>query len=403
MKFAHISDLHIGKRVNEFSMLEDQKYILDKILEIIDQEKVQGVLIAGDVFDKTMPSAEAVALCDEFLTRLSRMNLQTYMISGNHDCAERVAFGARIMEQLNIHISPVFDGVLKPITMKVDETCVNADDSDLVDIYLLPFVKPATVRRFYPEDEIASYTDAVRVILEHTDINLEHRNILVAHQFVTGATRCESEEIMVGGVDNVDAQVFDAFDYVALGHIHGPQKVLRDTIRYCGTPLKYSFSEVNHKKSVTIIELDAELEQESVIDTNEEPDFTTGKRQNIQISTVPLKPLRDLREIKGSYEEITLRENYICTNTNDYLHITLTDEEDIPDAIGKLRAIYPNIMKLDYDNKRTRTRQDIVLAEQVETKSPIDLFEDFYYMQNNQKMSEDQIELVTQLVEGIWE
>lgn len=379
MRFAHISDLHIGKRVNDFSMLEDQQYILKQILDIIKEQKVDAVVIAGDVYDKSVPSAEAVALCDDFITALSREKLQTFMISGNHDCAERVAFGARIMEQMNLHIAPVFDGNVLTYQMK--------DQMGNVNFYLLPFLKPANVRRFYEEETINSYTDAMRTVISHIDLNTSERNVLIAHQFVTGAARSDSEDVSVGGIDNVDADVFDAFDYVALGHIHGAQKVIRDTIRYCGTPLKYSFSEAKQNKSVTIVTMDIDDQNQC----------------EVAIDAIPLKPLRDLREIRGSYEEITLRENYLYTNTQDYMHITLTDEEDIPDAIGKLRAIYPNIMKLDYDNKRTRTRQDVVLEGDAETKSPLDLFEDFYYQQNNQQMSEQQQEYISQLVEKIWE
>ena len=379
MRFAHISDLHIGKRVNDFSMLEDQQYILKQILDIIKEQKVDAVVIAGDVYDKSVPSAEAVALCDDFITALSREKLQTFMISGNHDCAERVAFGSRIMEQMNLHIAPVFDGNVLTYQMK--------DQMGNVNFYLLPFLKPANVRRFYEEETINSYTDAMRTVISHIDLNTSERNVLIAHQFVTGAARSDSEDVSVGGIDNVDADVFDAFDYVALGHIHGAQKVIRDTIRYCGTPLKYSFSEAKQNKSVTIVTMDIDDQNQC----------------EVAIDAIHLKPLRDLREIRGSYEEITLRENYLYTNTQDYMHITLTDEEDIPDAIGKLRAIYPNIMKLDYDNKRTRTRQDVVLEGDAETKSPLDLFEDFYYQQNNQQMSEQQQEYISQLVEKIWE
>lgn len=375
MKLIHLSDLHIGKRVNEFSMIEDQKYILKVILNIIDDEKPDGVLIAGDVYDKSVPSAEAVQLLDDFLCRLAERKLPTYIISGNHDSAERLSFGGRLMDMSGIHLSPVYNGKVEPFTL--------TDEYGKVNIYMLPFIKPVNVRRFFPDSEIESYTYAIKVAVDSMNVDEKERNIIVTHQFVTGASRSESEEISVGGSDNVDASVFDAFDYVALGHIHGPQKIGRESVRYCGTPLKYSFSEANHKKSVTVVEM--------------------GEKGKIEIRTVPLVPKRDLREIKGRYEEILLKENYEGTNTEDYIHITLTDEEDIPDVMNILRIIYPNIMKLDYDNKRTRSNQAVGMAENVEKKSPLELFSEFYYDRNGQSMCEVQTAFMQNLIEEIWE
>lgn len=374
MKFIHLSDLHIGKRVNEFSMIEDQKYILKAILGIIDDEKPDAIIIAGDVYDKSVPSAEAVQLLDDFLYRLAERKLPTYIISGNHDSAERLSFGARLMNSSGIHLSPVYNGTVNPISI--------VDKHGKINIYMLPFLKPVHVKHFFPEAEIESYTDAIRVAIESMNVNTDERNILVTHQFVTGATRSESEELSVGGSDNVDSTVFDAFDYVALGHIHGPQKISRETVRYCGTPLKYSFSETNHKKSVTVVEM-------------------AGKGET-SIHTVPLVPKRDLREIKGSYDEIVQKKNYEGTNTEDYIHITLTDEEDIPDVMNKLRVIYPNIMKLDYDNTRTRNNNLVEMAENIKEKSELELFSDFYNMQNGQPMSEIQKTFIHELIEEIW-
>lgn len=376
MKLIHLSDLHLGKRVNEFSMLEDQQYILEEILRIIDSEKPDGVLIAGDVYDKTVPSAEAVTLLDEFLVQLSKRDTQTFLISGNHDSAERLAFGGRLMEQSGIHIARVYNGVLAPLTLR--------DEYGSVDLYLLPFLRPVQVRRFFPESEIATYTEAMAAVLGAADINKTHRNVLVTHQFVTGAQTCDSEELSVGGTDNVDVSVFDDFDYVALGHIHGPQKIGRETVRYCGTPLKYSFSEVGHKKSVTVVEL--------------------AEKGSVAIRTVPLVPKRDMSELRGAYNELMLRENYEGKPfRNDYLRITLTDEEDIPNAVNNLRTVYPYIMRLDYDNRRTRTESHVDGAEQVERKRPLTLFEEFYESQNGQPMSEEQRSFAKQLMERIWE
>ncbi len=372
MKFVHLSDLHIGKRLNEFSLLEDQQYILQKILNVIDEVRPDGVIIAGDVYDKSVPSTEAVGLFDDFLVRLSQRALKVFVISGNHDSAERIAFGGRLMDKSGIYMSPVYNGQVEPI--------VCGD----VNVYLLPFVKPTHVRYYYPEATVESYTDAMRVAVEAMHVDEERCNILVTHQFVTGAERTESEEISVGGTDNVDVSVFDAFDYVALGHIHRAQPCGRETVRYCGTPLKYSFSEAKDEKSVTVIDI-------------------RGKK-DITLSFIPLEPKRDMVELRGTYEELTKKSFYENTSySEDYTHITLTDEEDIPDVITRLRVIYKNIMKLDYDNKRTRAVSEITGAEDVERKSPLEHFSDFYEQQNGQPMSEEQTALVTALIEKIWE
>ena len=379
MKLIHLSDLHLGKRVNGYSMLEDQEYILKEILSIITAESPNAVLIAGDIYDKPVPPAEAVRLFDEFLVQLSRQNVQVFVISGNHDSPERIAFGSRLMDASGIHMSPVYQGAVEPISM--------TDPYGTVDFYMLPFIKPAHVRRFYEEESesIESYTDAMQTVIDHLPINPDHRNVLLTHQFVTGSVRAESEEISIGGSDNIDASVFSPFDYVALGHLHTPQNCGNTGhIRYCGTPLKYSFSEARDTKSVTVTEL-----------------FEKG---NLSIRTVPLTPLHDLTEIKGTYDTVTSRAFYEDTSwQEDYTHITLTDEEDIPDAIGKLRAIYHHLMKLDYDNKRTRSNTEITADLDVEQKSPIQLFSDFYEQQNNQPLTETQTAFLNELIEHIWE
>lgn len=375
MKIMHLSDLHIGKKVNEYSMLQDQIYILKEILRIIDNEKVETVIIAGDVYDRSLPPNEALELFDEFLYQLSSRNVNVFVISGNHDSPERISYGGRMMTENKIFLSPVYDGNVKPITLN--------DDYGEVNFYLLPFVRPADIRRYFPDENIENYTDAVKVAIDNMNVDFNERNILVTHQFVTGAELSESEDIIVGGTDNVSGEVFDGFDYVALGHIHREQTVGKDNIRYCGTPLKYSFSEAKNIKSVTIL------------------DF--NDKGNIEYSKIPLTPLRDMREIRGTYYELTLKSNYESTNTEDYLHITLTDEEDIPDAIGKLRSIYPNIMKLDYDNLRTRGSGTVDAIENIESKSPFELFADLFKQQNNQDMSEEQEEIMRNLIDKIWE
>ena len=417
MKFIHLADLHIGKRVNAFPMLEDQRYILKQILTILREEQPDGgVILAGDIYDKAIPSAEAVELFDEFLTQLAALKLRVFIIAGNHDSPERIAFGNRLMDRSGIYLSPVYDGHVKRITCpdttsSVPQSAANAVDPHVgtrpvastataasaagyppVDVYLLPFLKPANVRRFYPEETIESYTDAMRVAIAHMDIDPTHRNLLVTHQFVTGASRSDSEDISVGGTDNVDASVFAPFDYVALGHLHGPQQMREEggpLIRYAGTPLKYSFSEARHHKSVTVVEI-GEKKADGVVD--------------VCIGTRELKPLHDMREIRGSYEELTLRANYEGTATDDYIHATLTDEIEVPDAARHLQVIYPNLMKLDYDNARTRGQGGERLElEQLEEKSPLDLFSELFEKQNHKDMTEEQARYVQAQMEKIWE
>lgn len=388
MRFLHISDLHIGKRVNEFSMLDDQAYILNEILRIAKEQEVDGILAAGDIYDKTVPGAEAVQLLDDFLTRAALAGLPVYLVSGNHDSAQRLAFGAKLLgrpedenrmqpgiggERAGIYISPVYDGTIVPVQRR--------DAHGSVAIYLIPFIKPAEVRRFFPECKIETYQDAFAAVLNNLEMNPNERNICVAHQLITGAVRSESEEVSIGGMDNVDVTLLRAFDYVALGHIHRPQQ-MAEAVRYCGTPLKYSFSEAEDEKSVTLVEL--------------------KEKGNLTIETIPLKPLHDMRRIRGTYEEVTLKKNYERTDTADYVSITLTDEDDIPNALGKLRAIYPNVMKLEYDNRRTQESAALEPSA-AEQKSPMEFFEEFYRLQNNQELAEQQKLFLRQMMEEVWD
>ena len=411
MKFLHISDLHIGKRVNEFSMIEDQKYILRQIKKIALEKQVDAVMIAGDIYDKPVPSAEAVQLFDQFLTELADCGKKVFAVSGNHDSAERIAFGAQLMSSREVYVSPVYNGTVKCVTCQdaYGELC----------IWLLPFIRPAAVRQAWrtlaeeagmenvlrnmqtdsetmmedvggtkqdltQEDDVETvetYQDALQYVVTHMPVDTSKRNILVAHQFVTGASRCESEEISVGGLDQIEAGVFDIFDYVALGHIHSPQHIGRETLRYCGTPLKYSFSEAEQQKSVVVMEI--------------------KEKGDVLIEKVPLKPLRNLRKIRGTYMELMSKDFYEGTDTGDYLQITLTDEEDVPDGMAKLRTVYPNLMQLVYDNSRTRQSRQVEVTERVEQKSEMELFEEFYEIQNNQPMSEDQQNFVKNLLEEL--
>lgn len=374
MKLIHLSDLHLGKRVNEFSMIEDQRYILNEITDIIDQEQPDGILIAGDIYDKPVPAVEAVELLGDFLESMAQRNYPVFVISGNHDSAERLAFAASLIASSGVYISPSYRGHVEPVTLQ--------DGYGPVDIYLLPFIKPLQVRQAFPEEEIHSYQDAVALAIREMHVDQTRRNVLVAHQFVTGADTCESEEIMVGGTDQVSAEIFAPFDYVALGHLHGPQKVERETVRYCGTPLKYSFSEASHVKSVTVVEM--------------------GQKGETSVRTVPLKPLHDMRECRGTYEELTSRDHYIGTRVDDYLHITLTDEEDIFEAVSKLRVIYPNLMKMDYDNQRTRQNRVIDNLEETVERRPLELVQEFYEKLNNQPLNDSQTKLMESMIEDIW-
>lgn len=373
MKFMHLSDLHIGKRVNEFSMIEDQTHILQKILELAEKERPDAVLIAGDVYDKNLPTIEGVNLLDDFLSGLHERKIPVFMISGNHDSAERLNFASRILRNNEVYIAGAYQGQITRYQMM--------DGQGPVNIYLLPFVKPAIAAAYH--EGVESYHDAVKVILEAAKVNQAERNILVAHQFVTAGDTspecCDSENISVGGLDNVDVSVFEAFDYVALGHLHGPQRIGRDTVRYAGSPLKYSFSETNQKKSVTIITIDS--------------------KEEIHQEYIPLVPLREMRKLKGPIEELLNPKNYLKGNTLDYIHATLTDEEEIYDAIGRIRSVYPNVMRIEFENSKTKPQnQSKLSAEDVVKKDPLWLFEEFFKQQNNVPMSEEQLEIMTKLL-----
>jgi len=372
MKFFHIADLHLGKRYQELSLIEDQKYILRQICSLAEREKPDGVLIAGDVYDKSVPSVEAVRLFDGFLRGLADLNIPAYIISGNHDGAERLAFGCSFLDIGGIHISPVYGGEIAPVRL--------FDEWGELDVYLLPFIKPATVKPIFGEEAGESYNSALKYAVGAMRVDKSKRNVLVAHQFVTGARLGGSEELVVGDVGNVDAEIFADFDYVALGHIHGAQNVAVNA-RYSGTPLKYSLSEKDDTKSVTVVEL--------------------KKKGEVALSTLPLIPLRDVAEIRGTYAEITTKSFYDgAAFRYGLLHIVLTDAEEVPDVLAKLRIIYPDIMTLKYDNARTRAAGDV--EDVRENVSPKELFCDFYKKQNGMPLSARQEEIVNSLIEKIW-
>lgn len=399
MKFIHTADLHIGKRVCEHSMLEDQKYILDQIIKVVDEEKPDGVLIAGDVYDKSVPSADAVELLDDFLVELSNHGTKVFVLSGNHDSAERIAFGGRLMENRGVYMSPVYDGGFTPVTLK--------DDSGEVDVWMLPFVRPANIRACLGDGEAADaerekvtdYTSAIQMAVSKMNRTPGRRNVLLSHQFVTGAQVDENgSEEFVGGLDNVDAYAFDGFDYVALGHIHRPQNVAKNEagvgrVRYSGTPLKYSLSEANHVKSVTVVELGAA--------------GATGGTADLKIREVPLKPLRDVRKIEGTFEELVSAEYRDAQVRNgksldDYVYVVLTDENDVTDAAAKLRGYYRHLMTLNYNNSRTQSVANLDF-ENVDQKTPTEIFNDFFKEMNNRELNEEESEFMKSMIESVWE
>ena len=374
MKFFHLSDLHLGKRHSDFSLIEDQRYILNEIISLADSHTPDGVIIAGDVYDKTVPSAEAVELFDSFLVALAERQIKVFIISGNHDSPERVAFGGEIMQLGGVYLSPVYNGKVEPVCL--------ADEYGEIKIWLLPFLKPILVRRHFPEKEIETYTDALAAAIDEMGIDPKERNLLVTHQFVTGADKAGSEELSVGGSDNVDITVFRDFDYVALGHIHSAQNLDGSRVRYCGTPLKYSFSEIHHKKSVTLLAM--------------------GEKGALTVEELPLAPLRDLEELKGDFETLRSEEFRTKQNRENYFRIILTDEEDIMNAYSLLSVHYPRIMSLQYDNSRTRAEASDEIFTAAENLSPFEMFAKLFALQNGRDMNENEIAVLEGMIDKIW-
>ncbi len=376
MKFIHLADLHLGKRVCEVSMLDDQIYILEQILGLVRQHRADAVLIAGDVYDRPAPPPEAVAVLDDFLTKLQALGTPCLLIPGNHDSGERLAFGAQLLDRAGVYLAPVFDGHVRTVELQ--------DPYGPVQFTLLPFLRPAQVRRYFPEIAPGDYEGAVRAVLSTVPAEPGMRRVLLAHQFVTALgvppERCESELASVGTLDNVDVSAFDGFDYVALGHIHGPQRIGRDTVRYAGSPLKFSFSEARHRKSVPLV--------------------TLGPKGQVEWELLPLTPKRDLREIRGSIASLLDPANR--THTGDYLHITLTDDA-VMDAMNRVRAAYPNTLRLDFDNALTALAQAPVPVRQPALRAPLTLFAAFYEQQNGQPMDADMKALAREMLEDVGE
>lgn len=369
MRFLHLGDLHLGKSLGDFDLIGDQKYILDQMLAVIRERTVDAVLIAGDVYDKAIPSEAATNLLDYFLCCLAETGVKTFLISGNHDSDDRLNYGSRLFQDNQIFISSVFRGELEKYTVE--------DEQGEVDVYLLPFVKASQVRHYFPDAKIDSYDDAVRVIIEHAHLDRQKRNVIVAHQFVAGRSEdpvlAGSESIgtqSVGLVEKISYDCFDPFDYVALGHIHSPQKVGREEVRYAGSPLKYSLSEVNHIKSVPLV--------------------TLAEKGKVSVELIPLSPMRDLRHIKGSIRELLDKKH--VQSPEDFIYATLTDEEIIGDAMGIFQQVYPNTVKIDYDNSHTREIEQVDLSHIVENKSFSELISDFYQLMYQCEISEEEMD-----------
>jgi len=374
LKLIHLGDLHIGKTLLEQSLLEDQEYMLQEIIKIIKEKNVDGVLISGDIYDKGIPNIDAVNLLNDFLVNIvSNLKKKVFIISGNHDSKTRLNFGSKLFENQGLYIETKYTGKLKKITL--------LENNHNINIYMLPFIKPIEIRELFHED-ITDYNETIKYILDREILNKDETNILMAHQFVTYNNQypetCESENINVGTLDNVDANLFFDFDYVALGHIHGPQRIGRDMIRYSGTMLKYSFSEINHKKSLVLIDI-----------------------QNKQLSyeLIPLKPLRDLREIKGPIDELIKKENYEDTNTDDYIKAIITDEEPGYEPLARIRSVYPNTLKLEIKNSKTiNNNLELEKIEKLKEKSVLELFNDFYKYQNNIDMSDEEERIIKDII-----
>lgn len=380
MKLLHLADLHLGKILQEQSLIEDQEYMLNQIIKLIKKENVETVLISGDVYDRSVPPAEAVNLLDSFLkTLIKELKIKVFIIAGNHDSKDRLGFGSKIFEDEGLYIESKYTGNLRKVELQ--------DEYGQLNIYMLPFVKPVEVKHFFEDDLENNYNIAINKIIGKEEINKRERNIILVHQFVTAGTiepeRTESEVLSLGGIENVDVSNFNDFDYVAIGHVHRPQKIGRDTARYAGTMLKYSFSEINHNKTVSIIEI--------------------KEKGDININLVQLNPLRDMREIKGPLEELIKPENYECGNTNDYIKAVITNEEPVYDAIGQIRRIYPNTLKLEIRNSKTinNVEEQNINLENIKKKTELELFADFYKSQNNVELDERQTEIIKNIISEV--
>lgn len=377
MKFFHLSDLHIGKQLHFYSMREEQRAVLKEIVQYAKEEKPAAIVIAGDVYDKSVPSAEAVAVFDEFVRDLSELSIKILVISGNHDSPERLEFASSFLEKGDLYIAGL------PPVKETDHikkvTC--EDEFGDVCFWLLPFLKPAYVRGVFPEEETLSYTEAVKKLIKREQIDKEIRNVLISHQFFTAAghepSRSDSETVYVGGAGNVDISAIMDFDYGAMGHIHKAQKVGEDRFRYCGTPLKYSAGESRDKKSLTVV--------------------TLGKKgEKPEIKELPLHPLRDVQQYKGKFEEL------MELGTDDYVSLTLTDEKMPYQPRERLEKVFPNILELKVENTRTE-RELSGLSGEFRISDPYSLFKQFYEEIHGISMTEKEQGIVKEILEQVQE
>ena len=383
MKFMHISDLHLGRQLHRFPLQEEQTEILERIRQAVAAEKPDAVLIAGDVYDRSIPPVYATQALDIFLSGLLATGTAVCMISGNHDSAERVGFLSGALAASGLHVSPAYHGEITKVTL--------CDDTGPVDVWLMPYIRPAAVRPFFPEEEITCTNDAVACVLAHMPIDPARRNVLVAHQFVAGANLIGSEDacalggtdVAVGGSDLVDASLFSAFDYVALGHLHHAQNVSSERIRYCGTPLKYSFSELRSEKSITVIELDGDR----------------GIRQRL----IPLPEPRRLQEFRGAFDDVTSPEALAAADRDAYTHVILTDDHPISEVVARLRQCFPNLTHLDWDNTRTRHMEDFSAVTDARQHTPFALFCEFFERTNGAAMTSEQSRYMEDMIRSIWE
>ena len=373
MKFFHISDLHIGKKLREMDISKDQEHIIQQIIKKADEYSPDAILIAGDIYDRSVPPASALNLFNDFITELESRDIKVFVISGNHDSPDRLQFGKSILKKNDVYIAGTFDGKLQKVEL--------TDEYGDINIYMLPFIKPSTVSMFYKDEVIDSYDKAFRLVVEEAQVNQEERNVLISHQFVTYGSKepetSESESIRIGGLDNIDVSAYEPFDYVALGHIHRPQKVGRETVRYCGTPLKYSFSEISSEKSITMVEM--------------------KEKKDISISKIPLTPLKDMRVIEDTLENLLHKPEY-TKYSKDYVSAIVIDEEELFDPIGQLRAVYDYLLLLEIKNTKSQyINEDIEYSADIKEKDPFELFKNFYYIQNNKEINKTQEKILLEV------
>ena len=377
MRFFHLSDLHIGKQFHYYNLKEDQEYMLKQVVEKAKEYKPDAVVIAGDIYDKSVPSAEAVSIFNQFLTELSEIEpaIPIMVIAGNHDSPQRLDYAREILDRQKIYIAGLPprkpEEYMKKVTLK--------DSYGEVHFYLLPFVKPGYVRNVFPEDAVDSYDDAVKMLIFRENVNTAERNVIVSHQFYTSngkePVRSESETVNVGGLDNIDVSALDVFDYAALGHIHRGQKSGNEKNRYCGTLLKYSVSEEKDEKQLCMVEL-------------------KEKGSEVTIQKIPLYPLRDVKRLRGKLEQILIEQD----SKKDYVSVTITDEIEPYRMREQLEAYFPYLLEIRIDNTRTKTSFHGEEPD-VSVKNPLDTFAEFFAEMQGRELTEPERKLLEDIME----